>query len=92
MLQRFIGLPTKPWTAVKFIDGPIEGEGGMKSTVKLMFFLYGVLGLITIFSQISNRYIACAGALGCGLSFAKGIVWSALWPVYWAIQWNWLKF
>jgi hypothetical protein len=64
----------------------------MKSTMKLMFALYGVLGLITIFSQINTRYITCSGAFGCGLSFMKGIVWSALWPVYWAIQWNWLKF
>jgi hypothetical protein len=64
----------------------------MKSTVKVMFVLYGVVGLITIFSQINFRYITCSGALGCGLSFVKGIVWSALWPVYWAIQWNWLKF
>lgn len=64
----------------------------MKSTMKLMFALYGVFGLITIFFQVNVRYIACSGALGCGLTFIKGIVWSAIWPVYWAIQWNWLRF
>ena len=85
-------MPTTPWTAVKFIDGLIEGEGGMKSAMKLIFVLYGFLGLITILYQFNIRYMACSGALGCGLSFVKGIVWSALWPVYWAIQWNWLKF
>ena len=64
----------------------------MKSTMKALLVLYGFLGLITFFAQINARYITCSGAFVCGLSFIKGIVWSAIWPAYWAIQWNWLKF
>jgi hypothetical protein len=63
----------------------------LKSITKLMFALYGVVGLVTLFYQISVRYGACSGALGCGLSFIKGIVWSAIWPAYWAIQLNLFK-
>jgi hypothetical protein len=62
----------------------------MKSVMKLILAAYGVLGLITIFYQVNVRYMACSGALGCGLSLVKGIVWSAIWPAYWAAQWNWL--
>jgi hypothetical protein len=69
-----------------------RGRGEMKSTVKVFFVLYGFIGLISLLFQFNPRYTACAGALGCGLSFVKGIVWSAIWPAYWAIQWNWLKF
>lgn len=64
----------------------------MKSILKVMFVLYGFLGLISFLYQFSTRYAVCSGALGCGLSFVKGMVWSAIWPVYWAIQWNWFKF
>jgi hypothetical protein len=50
----------------------------------------GAIGIITIIFQIYYRYPVCSGAAGCGLSFGKGVVWSAIWPAYWAIQWNWL--
>jgi hypothetical protein len=64
----------------------------MKSALKVIFVLYGFLGLITFLFQFNTRYTACSGAAGCGLSFVKGIVWSAIWPGYWAIQWSWLHF
>ena len=63
----------------------------MKSTMKLLLGLYVVLGIITMMFQIYFRYPDCSGAMGCGLSFAKGVVWSVIWPAYWAIQMNWLR-
>lgn len=62
----------------------------MKSTMKWLLGLYLVVGIITMIFQIYYRYPVCSGAMGCGLSFAKGVVWSAIWPFYWAIQWDWL--
>jgi hypothetical protein len=62
----------------------------MKSNMKWLLGLYVAVGIITMIFQIYYRYPACSGAMRCGLSFAKGIVWSAIWPAYWAIQWNWL--
>jgi predicted benzoate:H+ symporter BenE len=63
----------------------------MKSLMKWLVGLYIVLGIITMIFQIYYRYPICSGAAGCGLSSAKGVVWSVIWPAYWAIQWNWLK-
>jgi hypothetical protein len=63
----------------------------MKSIIKWLVGLYIVVAVITMFAQISYRYPVCSGARGCGLSFTKGVVWSAIWPAYWAIQWNLLK-
>ena len=64
----------------------------MSRTIKWLLGLYSIIGLISFVFQFPDRYPACVGAMGCGLSFAKGIVWSAIWPIYWAIQWNWLRF
>ena len=62
----------------------------MKSTMKWPLGLYVAIGIITMIFQIYYRYPVCTGVAGCGLSYAKGVVWSAIWPAYWAIQWNWL--
>ena len=58
----------------------------MKSILKWLVGLYGAIGIITIIFQIYYRYPVCSGAAGCWLSFGKGVVWSAIWPAYWAIQ------
>jgi hypothetical protein len=63
----------------------------LKSTMKWLLGLYIAVGIITMVFQIYYRYPVCSEAIKCGLSFAKGIVWSAIWPAYWAIQWDWLK-
>jgi hypothetical protein len=63
----------------------------MKSAVKWLLSFYVVIAIITIIFQYPHRYPACSESGGCGLSFAKGVVWSAIWPAYWAIQWNGLK-
>ena len=58
----------------------------MKSAIKWLFSLYVVVAVITFVVQLYWRYPDCSGALGCGLSFAKGVVWSAIWPIYWWIM------
>jgi hypothetical protein len=58
----------------------------MKSLIKWLFGLYVAIGIVTLVLQIYWRFPVCSGAMGCGLSSAKGVVWSAIWPVYWWIQ------
>ena len=47
--------------------------------------LYVGMALFTLAFQIWVRSYECVGLEGCGLSFAKGIVWSAIWPVCWVV-------
>jgi hypothetical protein len=63
----------------------------MKSSMKLLLGLYVALGIISMGFQIYYRYPDCSEAIGCGKSFAKGVVWSAIWPAYWATQEGWLR-
>jgi len=60
----------------------------MRSLLKWLLGLYVALAIITLGFQVYYRYPTCSEATGCGLSFTKGVVWSAIWPAYWAIQWN----
>jgi hypothetical protein len=54
--------------------------------IKLLLGVYVSIALVTMVLQAPNRFPACSGAAACGLSFAKGVVWSAIWPAYWTIQ------
>jgi hypothetical protein len=58
----------------------------MKSPIKSLLWLYIAIGIITFVIQLYWRVPVCSGAMGCGLSFAKGVVWSAIWPVYWWVM------
>ena len=58
----------------------------MKSAIKSLFGVYAAAAIITLLLQLYWRYPLCSGAIGCGLSFAKGVVWSVIWPVYWWIM------
>ena len=58
----------------------------MKSMIKSLFGVYVVVGIFTLIMQFYYRYPSCSGATGCGLSYVKGVVWSAIWPIYWWIQ------
>lgn len=48
-----------------------------------MIVLYCLAGLLTLISQIEVRFHDCEAVSGCGVSFAKGIVWSVIWPISW---------
>jgi hypothetical protein len=65
-------------------------EAEMKSILKWVLGLYVVVAIVTMILQVEPRYSMCSGAAGCGLSYVKGVVWSAIWPGYWAIQWDWV--
>jgi hypothetical protein len=56
-----------------------QGRRGNERTIKPVVILCGLVGLITFLLQFNSRYTACSGAMRCGLSFIKGIVWSAIW-------------
>jgi hypothetical protein len=36
-------------------------------------------------SWLRVRSSQCAGLFDCGLSYAKGIVWAAIWPMSWIV-------
>jgi hypothetical protein len=59
--------------------------------LKALFGLYVAVALVTLILQLPQRYPACAATGGCGVSLAKGVVWSAIWPAYWSKQLNLLK-
>lgn len=44
-------------------------------------YLYIAAG--TFAYQLSLRYGECAGFAACVFSFAKGAIWSLVWPFYW---------
>jgi hypothetical protein len=64
------------------------GEAEMKTAIKSLVGLYAAVGIVTLLIQLYWRYPVCSEVMGCGLSFAKGVVWSAIWPVYWWIQFH----
>jgi len=45
--------------------------------------VYSVFALHAFLFQAFIRLQQCAGIGPCALSLAKGIVWSAIWPIYW---------
>jgi hypothetical protein len=64
----------------------LVGEPEMKTAIKSLVGVYAAVGIITLLIQLYWRYPVCSEAMGCGLSFAKGVVWSAIWPFYWWIM------
>lgn len=48
-------------------------------------YLYVGLAVLTLIFQIWVRSYECAGLQDCGLSFAKAIVWSVIWPISWIV-------
>ena len=46
---------------------------------------YAVMAVITLLFQLWVRVGQCAGIENCGLSLAKGVIWSAIWPASWIV-------
>jgi hypothetical protein len=40
---------------------------------------------ITFLFQVLIRLQQCEGATKCGLSLAKAVIWSVVWPAYWVV-------
>jgi hypothetical protein len=57
----------------------------MHSITRPLLIGYGVIAGLTLLFQIYVRYPACTGIDDCGVSFAKGAVWSVIWPASWYV-------
>jgi hypothetical protein len=49
---------------------------------------YLAMAIVTLLFQIWVRSYECVGLGGCGLSFAKAVVWSVIWPASWVVYIN----
>ena len=47
--------------------------------------LYAIGAFLTLIFQIWVRSYQCAGVQECGLSFAKAVIWSLIWPISWVV-------
>jgi hypothetical protein len=54
-------------------------------TTRNWLWAYGVAGLLTFLFQVWVRLAQCEGAANCAVSFAKAVVWSAIWPASWIV-------
>jgi hypothetical protein len=52
---------------------------------KPLLWRYAIAAALTLAFQIWVRSNLCVGITACGISFAKGVVWSMIWPLYWII-------
>ena len=57
----------------------------MGTTSRTLLWLYALAGVLTLLFQIWVRWDQCTGTVGCGVSFAKAVVWSVIWPLSWVV-------
>jgi hypothetical protein len=55
------------------------------TTTRKLLWAYGAVACLTLIFQIWVRSGQCAGAAACAISFAKGVIWSTIWPLSWAV-------
>jgi len=60
-------------------------ETTMRTTKPTWLTLYVGMAVLTAVFQIWVRSSQCTGMSDCGLSYAKGIVWSTIWPMSWIV-------
>ena len=53
------------------------------SKIRIAMRVYAALAVLTLIFQIYVRYPVCSVAGNCAVSYAKGAVWSAVWPASW---------
>lgn len=58
----------------------------MKNWLKRIVALYIAVGMVTLVLQVLIRAETCAGIEGCAVSYVKGGIWSAGWPIYWGME------
>ena len=51
----------------------------------LIIYIYSAVALYTLVFQTYVRFDQCTGLTACALTFAKGAIWSTIWPVIWVI-------
>ena len=47
--------------------------------------VYAAVAILTLVFQTWVRTSQCSGADRCAASYAKGAVWSAIWPASWVV-------
>jgi hypothetical protein len=52
---------------------------------KYLLSAYVIPAILTLAFQIWVRSLVCVSLAGCGLSFAKAVVWSIIWPLSWVV-------
>jgi hypothetical protein len=58
----------------------------MDKSHRPLLWRYAIAAVLTLAFQIWFRSNLCAGIPECGISFAKGVVWSMVWPLYWILR------
>ena len=51
--------------------------------MRKLLLAYAVVAVLTLVFQIHVRSSVCG--TGCPLSYAKGVVWSIIWPASWIV-------
>jgi hypothetical protein len=54
-----------------------------EQTKKMLLGVYLAGARATLVVQVGVRSAECTGAGNCALSYAKAVVWSAIWPASW---------
>ena len=57
----------------------------MRPLLERLLLTYAVGAIFTLLMQTYARFDQCVGIVACTFSFAKGVVWSTIWPVAWII-------
>jgi hypothetical protein len=65
--------------------GLFDSKKAWPTWAKILLGAYLAGALFTLVFQTHVRSQECVDAEQCAVSFAKGAVWSAFWPVIWPI-------
>ena len=57
----------------------------MATDTRILVSAYVGIAVLTFLYQIWIRVGQCEGLANCALSFAKGAIWSVIWPAYWVM-------
>jgi hypothetical protein len=55
----------------------------MRPLLERLLLTYAVGAIFTLLMQTYVRFDQCVGIVACTFSFARGVVWSTIWPVAW---------
>ena len=53
--------------------------------MRKLLWAYVVIGVLTLIFELYVRIPQCTGAGSCAVSLGKGLVWSIVWPLGWAV-------
>jgi hypothetical protein len=71
------------WSVAAYVA--ILFVAAMRPLLERLLLTYAVGAIFTLLMQTYARFDQCVGIVACTFSFAKGVVWSTIWPVAWII-------